>query len=101
MGVIIILAGDYGNGKFPGSTIDEFYMFRVREYTIIYEILYIFSSTITKCAIAFTQVFPHASLRGLVSRFLSFYVYMSPVTNRSSTYLVEKSPKPIFQHSEL
>lgn len=54
MSVILILAGQYGNGKDPGSMVDAFYLFRVREYTIIYEILYIISSTFTKCAVAFT-----------------------------------------------
>lgn len=74
MGVIIILAGDYGNGKPPGSTIDEFYMFRVREYTILYEILYIFSATITKCAIAFTQV-PHPNPGFLFLRSFSLFFF--------------------------
>lgn len=56
MGIILVFAGEYGNGKPPNSTVDEFHLFRVQEYTILYEILYIFSSTFTKCSIAFTQV---------------------------------------------
>lgn len=54
MGIILVFAGEYGNGKPPNSTVDEFHLFRVQEYTILYEILYIFSSTFTKCSIAFT-----------------------------------------------